>query len=111
MELRKLGATGLDVTPIALGTAMFGFPGIGCDEDAARAIFDAYREGGGNFVDTADAYGAGASEEIVGRLLRGRRDEFVLATKVGQTIDGSRGLSRRHVLRAIDESLRRLRTD
>ena len=114
MRFRKLGATGLDVATVSLGTAMFGFPHIGCDEEAARGIFDVYRDAGGNFVDTADFYGAGASEEITGTLLKGCREEFVLATKVGQAMsDGPnrRGLSRKHILRAVDDSLRRLQTD
>jgi len=114
VRFRKLGATGLDVSTVALGTAMFGFPHIGCDEEAARGIFAVYRDAGGNFVDTADFYGTGASEEITGRLLEDCREEFVLATKVGQVMGegpNRSGLSRKHILRAVDDSLRRLQTD
>jgi aryl-alcohol dehydrogenase-like predicted oxidoreductase len=114
MRTRKLGLTGIDVSSIALGTAMFGFPKIGCDERAAREIFNAYRESGGNFIDTADFYGQGASEQITGRLLGGCRSQFILATKVGQAMGpgrDERGLSRAHILRAVDASLERLRTD
>jgi hypothetical protein len=88
---------------MCLGGAMFGYPSLGCDEPAARSTFATYRDGGGNFVDTADAYGDGASEAIVGRLLRGCRDDFVLATKVGDRMGSgpnSAGLSRRHIVRA-----------
>jgi len=110
--MRMLGSTGLEVSPICLGTAMFGMPEIGCDAQEAQGIFDAYRARGGNFVDTADSYGTGASEEIVGRLLRGCRDEVVLATKVGQRSgEGTVGLSRDRILSAVDASLRRLGTD
>jgi aryl-alcohol dehydrogenase-like predicted oxidoreductase len=114
MQTRKLGKHGPEVSTIALGTAMFGFPGIGCTEEAAQDIFGAYRAGGGNFIDTADFYGAGICEEITGRLLRGCRREFVLATKVGQAVGSPAngcGLSRAYVMRALDDSLRRLQTD
>jgi 1-deoxyxylulose-5-phosphate synthase len=113
-----LGRTGLPVPRFCLGTATFGGQ---CDEAASHAILDRADDLGIWFLDTADKYPigstwerAGATEEIVGRWLQGRRDRFLVATKVhGRTgprpWDG--GLSRRHVLDAVDASLRRLRTD
>ena len=82
---RTLGRSGLVVSPLALGTMTFGPGEWGADEATARAIFDAYREAGGNFVDTADIYGGGESERLVGRFIadHGARDEIVLATKFG----------------------------
>jgi aryl-alcohol dehydrogenase-like predicted oxidoreductase len=114
MRTRQLGASGMEVSTVALGTAMFGFPGIGCDERAAQEIFNAYRDAGGNFIDTADYYGQGASEQITGRLLSNCRRQFILATKVGQAMGrgrDERGLSRAYILKAVDASLERLGTD
>jgi aryl-alcohol dehydrogenase-like predicted oxidoreductase len=118
MKLRRMGNTGLKVSEICLGTMTFGHQ---CDEPTSRAILDKAAEHGVTFLDTADAYPvpptpetAGRTEEIVGRWLRGRRDRFVLATKcrirVG-TGPNDEGLSRRHVLKACEDSLRRLGTD
>jgi 1-deoxyxylulose-5-phosphate synthase len=111
MNYRLLGRTGVRVSPIALGTFNFGGPTP--DEEAAR-ILDACLDAGINLVDTADSYYEGRSEEVVGRCLSGRRERVVLATKVHyRTGSGpnAEGNSRVHILRACDESLRRLRTD
>ncbi len=111
MTFRLLGRTGVRVSPLCLGTLNFGGPTS--DEEAIR-IVDAALDAGINFIDTADVYHGGRSEEAVGRALAGRRDRVVLATKVhGRTGDGpnDQGNSRLHILRACDESLRRLKTD
>ncbi|MBM4439521.1 MAG: aldo/keto reductase [Candidatus Rokubacteria bacterium] len=118
MRYRRLGRTGLQVSRLCLGTMTFG---LQCDEAASRAILDRAFLGGVTFIDTADVYPLGGTmetvgrtEEIVGRWLEGRRHDVILATKCfGAT--GRRpwdqGLSRKHILDAIDGSLRRLRTD
>ncbi len=111
MEYRRLGLSGLEVSPICLGTMMFGDR---TDAAAAQQIVDAARGAGVNFIDTADAYAKGASEKIVGQAIKADRSRWILATKVGNVLtakphDG--GLSRRWVLRACDESLARLATD
>jgi aryl-alcohol dehydrogenase-like predicted oxidoreductase len=113
VEQRQLGRAGVRVSELGLGTMTFGRE---CDEATSRAILDRFIDAGGNFVDTANNYGepAGASETILGKVLAGRRDELVLATKVRfSTGDGAndRGLSRRHVRMSVDASLRRLQTD
>jgi aryl-alcohol dehydrogenase (NADP+) len=110
MELRPLGKTGVAVSAYALGTMTFGAE---ADEGAAHAILDRYLEVGGNFVDTADVYSHGASEEIIGRWLErsGRRHEIVLATKARFRMgDGpnDHGLSRLHLRQACEASLTRL---
>src|SRR5262245_31029285 len=118
MKIRRLGGTGLKVSEICLGTMTFGHQ---CDEPTSFAILDRAAERGVTFLDTADAYPvpptpetAGRTEEIIGRWLKGRRDRFVLATKcrirVGPEANDE-GLSRRHILKAADDSLRRLQTD
>ncbi|WP_147461197.1 aldo/keto reductase, partial [Pseudomonas savastanoi] len=82
MKYRTFGKTGLNVSQLALGTGNFGTGwGYGADPVASKAIFNAYAEAGGNFIDTADIYQFGQSEELLGTLLEGRRDDFVLATK------------------------------
>jgi aryl-alcohol dehydrogenase-like predicted oxidoreductase len=109
---RTLGRTGLKVSPIALGAMTFGW---GADWETSRRLFDTYRAAGGNFVDTADSYGGGQSEEWLGELLAGIRDEIVLATKFsfnsqpGNPNAGGNG--RKNIRRALDASLKRLRTD
>jgi aryl-alcohol dehydrogenase (NADP+) len=118
MEHTRLGRTGLKVSRLCLGTMTFGYQ---CDEKTSFAILDAAAEGGITFIDTADIYPlggtvetAGRTEEIVGRWLRGRRGEFVLATKCFGAMSSrawDRGGSRKHVLDAIDASLARLGTD
>ncbi|MGX2994454.1 aldo/keto reductase [Streptomyces sp. JNUCC 64] len=114
MEKRFLGGTGLRVSELCLGTMTFG---DSADEATSHRMLDAFTEAGGTFVDTADIYGRGASEEVLGRWLkaRGNRDGLVIATKVfGSTGEGGgndSGLSRKHLLAAVEGSLRRLRTD
>ncbi|CAA2141300.1 aldo/keto reductase [Methylobacterium bullatum] len=113
---RSLGRSGLAVSPLALGTMTFGAARWGLDEAGSRAVFDAYVERGGNFVDTADVYASGGSETMVGRFVaeRGLRDRLVLATKSGfATGSGPHagGCGAKHVHAAIDGSLRRLGTD
>jgi aryl-alcohol dehydrogenase-like predicted oxidoreductase len=113
MEYRTLGGTGISVSTHCLGTMMFGAWG-NTDVDACVKIVHRAIDGGINFVDTADVYGEGGSEEIVGKALQGRRDEVVLATKVhGEMGEGrnERGNSRLWIRRAVEDSLRRLGTD
>ena len=86
--------TGLRVSELVLGTGVFGTRwGHGAEPDEARRIFDAYAEAGGNFIDTADSYQFGQSEELVGEFLEGRRDEFVLVTKFTQRATRQAGKS------------------
>ncbi|MEZ0111751.1 aryl-alcohol dehydrogenase-like predicted oxidoreductase [Catenulispora sp. EB89] len=113
MNYRVLGATGIEVSTYALGTMMFGAIGNPDHADGERIIHAAL-DAGINFVDTADMYSTGESEEIVGKALKGRRDDVVLATKVHFSLDGERnhgGNSRRYITRAVEDSLRRLQTD
>ncbi|WP_215550451.1 aldo/keto reductase [Amycolatopsis sp. CA-230715] len=114
MNYRTLGGTGITVSAHCLGTMMFGHVGNPDHDDCARILHTAL-EGGINFVDTADMYSDGESEEIVGKALHGRRDDVVLATKVHFPVGGEGpnrgGNSRRWIVRAVEESLRRLRTD
>jgi aryl-alcohol dehydrogenase-like predicted oxidoreductase len=122
MEYVKLGRTGLDVSRIALGCMTFGEPGRGTHawtltEEESRPLLKQAVELGINFFDTANFYSLGSSEEIVGRALKEytRRDEVVIATKVGMPMNAGRpngrGLSRKAVMQEIDDSLRRLGTD
>ena len=116
MDYRKLGESGLQVSPICLGTMMFGDR-----TDAAEAgrIVGAARDAGVNFIDTADAYSNGGSENITGKFVAPDRDRWVIATKVANPIPGPwgasdpnrRGTGRKWILRAVDESLERLGTD
>jgi aryl-alcohol dehydrogenase-like predicted oxidoreductase len=112
MEYRYLGRTGLKVSELCLGTMLFGGA---TDEQTAHRMLDRFVEAGGTFIDTADVYGAGASEEIVGRWLAGRsRDDLVIATKAyGDMGPGPNdgGAGRKHLLAAVEASLRRLGTD
>ncbi len=113
---RTLGASGLIVSPLALGTMTFGTPRWGLDEAGSRAVFDRYTELGGNFIDTADVYAGGRSEEMVGAFVSERRlrDRLVLATKSGFSAgEGVHkgGNGARHVRAALDASLERLQTD
>lgn len=113
MERRLLGRTGVSVTPLCLGTMMFGAWGNSDRTESVRIIHRAL-DAGINFIDTADVYGAGESEEIVGEALRGRRDDVVLATKFYNPMGddpNQRGASRRWIIRAVEDSLRRLGTD
>src|SRR5690349_11093984 len=113
MEYRPLGRTGVQVSPLCLGTMMFGAWG-NTDHDDSIRIIHAALDAGINFVDTADVYSAGESEEILGKALKGRRDDVVLATKfygpMGED-PNRRGGSRRWILTAVESSLRRLGTD
>lgn len=117
MNYKAFGKTGLRVSELALGTGNFGTGwGYGADPDASAAIFNAYAEAGGNFIDTADIYQFGQSEELLGKLLDGRRDDFVLATKFtnGAAANANRlatGNSRRALVTSVEASLRRLKTD
>ncbi|HEV8574882.1 MAG TPA: aldo/keto reductase [Dehalococcoidia bacterium] len=120
MRLRPLGPTGLSVSTLCLGTMQFGWT---ANESESHAVLDAFVEAGGNFIDSADIYSrwargnaGGISEEIIGRWLkqRGDRDSMVIATKVrGQMWDGhdGEGLSRSHITRAVEDSLRRLQVE
>ena len=113
MQYRTLGRTGIKVSPYALGAMMFGPMGNPDREDCVRIIHKAL-DFGINFVDTADRYSQGVSEEIVGQALKGRRDNVVLATKVyGPMGDdpNMQGNSRRWIIREVENSLRRLQTD
>src|SRR5664279_3147910 len=108
MEYRRLGLSGLKVSPLCLGTMMFGGA---TDEAASARIVARAREQGVNFIDTADGYSGGKSEEVTGRAIREHRNWWVVATKCfNPTGSGpnARGLSRRHVQHAIEGSLRRL---
>ncbi len=111
MEYRNLGRSGLKVTKLCLGTMMFGGRS---DEPASKEIIAHARDQGINFIDTADVYNGGESERIVGRALAGDRDWWVLATKAANVMgDGPnrRGLSRRWLIQALEDSLTRLGTD
>ena len=126
-DFRALGRSGLVVSPLCLGTMTFGPGEWGADEATSRQVFEAYRAAGGNFVDTADIYSGGASEEFVGRFIRetGSRDEIVLATKFGFNGSSSPltatagaggnphagGAGSKNIHRALDASLKRLGTD
>ena len=113
MDYRPLGRTGVQVSKLCLGTMMFGAWGNTDHDDSIRIIHSAL-DAGINFVDTADVYSAGESEEIVGKALKGRRDDVVLATKLGVPMDDDpnhRGGSRRWIMQEVESSLRRLDTD
>src|SRR5262245_9537224 len=113
MRYRVLGGTGIEVSTYGLGAMMFGSVG-NPDHDACVRIIHSALDRGINFVDTADMYSSGESEEIVGKALKGRRDDVVLATKVHFPMgDGPNhgGNSRRWIMRAVEDSLRRLGTD
>ena len=126
-HFRTLGRSGLVVSPMALGTMTFGPGGWNADDSASQAIFDAYRDAGGNFIDTADIYSGGGSEELVGAFIKaaGARDTIVLATKFGFNGSASPlaaarsgggnpnagGAGAKNIHRAIDASLTRLGTD
>jgi aryl-alcohol dehydrogenase-like predicted oxidoreductase len=113
MERRNLGRTGMSVSPLCLGAMMFGTIGNPDHDDSIRIIHRAL-DAGINFIDTADVYSRGESEENVGKALKGRRDEVVLATKVhGPMGDDPNqgGTSRRWIMQEVENSLRRLQTD
>src|ERR1700750_465091 len=113
METRSLGATGVQVSPLCLGAMMFGAWGNTDHDDSIRIIHRAL-DAGLNFVDTADVYSAGESEEIVGKALKGRREDVVLATKFFMPMGDDpnhRGGSRRWIMQEVENSLRPLPTD
>ncbi|MDQ7856396.1 aldo/keto reductase [Klebsiella michiganensis] len=117
MKYTVFGKTGLRVSQVALGTGNFGTGwGYGADPDVAEEIFNAYADAGGNFIDTADIYQFGQSEELLGKLLKGRREDFVVATKFtdGAIPNANRlvtGNSRKALVASVEASLRRLKTD
>jgi aryl-alcohol dehydrogenase-like predicted oxidoreductase len=111
VDYRNLGRSGLKVSPLCLGTMMFGGA---TDESTAQRIIAKAREAGVNFIDSADAYNGGRSEEITGRAISNQRDQWVLATKLANPMGQgptAGGLSRKWIMRAADASLRRLGTD
>jgi aryl-alcohol dehydrogenase-like predicted oxidoreductase len=119
VEYRKLGRTGLKVSELCLGTMTFGWT---ADEKSAYEVFSAFADAGGNFLDTADVYShwakdnpGGVAETYIGNWLKGQaRDQFVIATKAGGRMSpgpNGEGLSRKHIMDATEESLRRLQTD
>lgn len=113
---RTLGRSGLVVSPLALGTMTFGTARWGLDEAGSAAVFNAYVEAGGNFVDTADVYSAGRSEEMLGKFIAGGklRDRIVIATKAGFAAGQgvhTGGNGAKHIHTALEGSLKRLRTD
>lgn len=115
MKYRYLGRSGLLVSRVCLGTMTFGNKQWGCDQSAATAITKAFVDAGGNFIDTADLYSAGVSEEMLAVAMKGlKRDDLVLATKcwfpTGNT-PNARALSRKHIMEACDASLKRMGTD
>ncbi|MFF8612708.1 aldo/keto reductase [Streptomyces sp. NPDC015350] len=113
MQYRTLGRTGVQVSSLALGAMNFGRIGRTTQEEVT-ALVDAAVEGGINLIDTADMYGGGESEEMVGKAIAGRRDDIVLATKAGMPMGegpNHRGGSRRWLVTALDDSLRRLGVD
>ena len=112
MDYRYLGRTGLKVSELCLGAMTFGRE---TEEDDSYALMDRFAEAGGNFIDTANVYSRGGSETIVGRWLKEkRREDYVIATKVRWPMGDApndQGLSRKHILAAVDASLSRLQTD
>lgn len=111
MDYRRMGRSGLKVSEICLGTMTFGH---GADAAESGRILDACIDAGVNFLDVANSYNAGLSEEMVGALLPGRRRNMVIATKVFNPMGpgpNDSGMSRAHIMQAVDDSLRRLRTD
>ena len=111
MKYKLLGRTGVQVSELCYGCMSFGGD---ADEAMSARMYRASRDAGINFFDTADQYNKGRSEEILGELVRGHRDELVIATKTfnptGEDVN-ARGNSRRHIARAVDGSLKRLQTD
>ena len=117
-EYSLLGRSGLRVSPLCLGTMTFGTDwGWGCDRETSQALFDRYLDAGGNFIDTADGYTNGRSEEWLGRFIKERscRDRIVLATKFTSNAEpgnpNAGGNGRKNIMRAIEASLRRLQTE
>jgi aryl-alcohol dehydrogenase-like predicted oxidoreductase len=116
MNYRLLGRSGLRVSELSLGTMTFGEDwGWGASKEEAGKIYDAYRNAGGNFIDTANVYTQGTSERILGEILEGHRDEVVLATKYTNASPGkdpnAAGNHRKSMMQSIEASLKRLKTD
>src|SRR5690242_21109860 len=116
MRYRLLGNSGLRVSEACLGTMTFGEEwGWGSGKDEARKIYDAFREAGGNFIDTANLYTNGTSEKFLGEFLQGNRDSVVLATKYTNAPPGddpnAGGNQRKNMVQACEASLRRLKTE
>ena len=116
MKYRIMGKSGVAVSRVCLGTMTFGKSGWGCDKKTSIEIVHAFLDKGGNFIDTADVYSSGESEEYVGEALKSRkREEIVLATKCFLSMNdknpNAKGLSRKHITEACNASLRRLKTD
>jgi len=116
MKYRLLGNSGLRVSELALGTMTFGEEwGWGAAKEEAKKIYDAYREAGGNFIDTANLYTNGLSEKLLGEFLQGHRDEVVLTTKYSNSAPGkdpnAGGNQRKNMMQAVEASLKRLKTD
>jgi aryl-alcohol dehydrogenase-like predicted oxidoreductase len=116
MRYRLLGNSGLRVSELCLGTMTFGDDwGWGAGTEAARTIYDTFREAGGNFIDTANLYTNGTSEKLLGEFLQGHRQSVVLATKYGNAVPGSdpnaAGNHRKNMVQAVEASLKRLQTD
>ena len=112
--LRKLGRSGLQVSPLCLGAMNFGNEQFGCDEQTSVGIINAYLDAGHNFIDTANVYSGTKSETIVGKVVKGKRDNVVIATKAASPLGPGvfeGGTSRKHLRRAVEDSLRRLDTD
>lgn len=111
MRYRRLGSSNLKVSELCLGTMMFADQ---TDAGEAASILAAASEQGVNFIDTADVYSKGACETMLGELLAGQRDRWILASKLGNAMSDDpnhRAYSRRWMMRALDDSLRRLKTD
>lgn len=116
LRYRLLGPSGLRVSEVCLGTMSFGDAwGFGADEATSHRVLDVFAEAGGNFIDTANKYHGGQTEEILGRWLGSKRDRMVVATKYTLAMDhsdpNSAGNQRKNMVRAVEESLHRLRTD
>jgi aryl-alcohol dehydrogenase-like predicted oxidoreductase len=113
-DLRNLGRSGLRVSPLCLGAMNFGNEQFGCDEKASIAITHAYLNAGHNFIDTANVYSGTKSETIVGKAVKNRRDAVVIATKAASPLGPGpfdSGSSRKHVMKACEDSLHRLDTE
>ncbi len=115
MEYRLLGRSGLRVSELALGAMTFGSEGFGVEKDESRKVYDAFREAGGNFIDTANGYAGGRSEEFLGEFIADDRDRVVLATKFTIPMrgrDANAGTnSRKNMMESVEASLRRLQVD
>src|ERR1044072_2199611 len=116
MRYRLLGNSGLRVSEASLGTMTFGEDwGWGTGKDEARKVYDAFREAGGNFIDTANLYTNGTSESLLGAFMEGHRQSVVLATKYSNAAPGTdpnaAGNQRKNMVQAVEASLKRLRTD